>query len=160
MKGKKFIIFSVMTSIVLVGCYLTDRWNMKRITALKSVNDKFSDNYQLLNHWLEIKNEGKNLARYFADMEYRRIAIYGMAELANRLSEELAGSGVEIVYGIDRDASCSISRIADVYSLQDPLPEVDVIIVTPYYAFETIKKDLEKKVKCPVVSIEEIVWSV
>lgn len=94
-------------------------------------------------------------------MGYSRIAIYGMAELANRLTEDLAGSGVEIVYGIDRDAGCSISRIAEVYSPQeDSLPEVDVVVVTPYYALEAIKNDLSGKVVCPVVSIEEVVWSV
>lgn len=126
-----------------------------------SANNKLSDNYQLLNHWLEVKNEGKSLAGYFLEMGYSRIAIYGMAELANRLTEDLAGSGVEIVYGIDRDAGCSISRIAEVYSPQeDSLPEVDAVIVTPYYALEAIKKDLSGKVACPVVSIEEVVWSV
>lgn len=159
-KGKKWILCPAMAGILLAGCHLAGRRNAKKLAALKSVNDKFSDNYQLLNHWLEIKNEGKNLACYFADMGYGRIAIYGMAELANRLSEELAGSGVEIAYGIDRDASCSIARIAEVYPLQGSLPEVDAVVVTPYYAFEAIKKDLEKRVKCPVVSIEEVVWSV
>ena len=160
MKDKKWMLCPIMVGILLTGCYLAGRRNVEKIDALKSMNDRFSDNYQLLNHWLEIKNEGKSLVRYFAEMGYERIAIYGMAELANRRSEELAGSGVEIVYGIDRDASCSISRIADIYSLQDSLPEVDAVVVTPYYAFEAIKKDLEKKVKCPVVSIEEVVWSV
>ena len=36
----------------------------------------------------------------------------------------------------------------------------DIVIVTPYYALEAIKKDLSGKVACPVVSIEEVVWSV
>nr|WP_302111016.1 hypothetical protein [uncultured Acetatifactor sp.] len=143
-----------------VGAVLRKR-HKKEKGALLSANNKLSDNYQLLNHWLEVKNEGKSLAGYFLEMGYSRIAIYGMAELANRLTEDLAGSGVEIVYGIDRDAGCSISRIAEVYSPQeDSLPEVDAVIVTPYYALEAIKKNLSGKVACPVVSIEEVVWSV
>ena len=143
-----------------MGAVLRKR-HKKEKGALLSANNKLSDNYQLLNHWLEVKNEGKSLAGYFLEMGYSRIAIYGMAELANRLTEDLAGSGVEIVYGIDRDAGCSISRIAEVYSPQeDSLPEVDAVIVTPYYALEAIKKDLSGKVACPVVSIEEVVWSV
>lgn len=143
-----------------VGAVLQKR-HQKEKAALLSANNKLSDNCQLLNHWLEVKNEGKSLAGYFLEMGYSRIAIYGMAELANRLTEDLAGSGVEIAYGIDRDASCSISRIAEVYSPQeDILPEADVVVVTPYYALEAIKKDLSGKVTCPVVSIEEVVWSV
>ena len=98
---------------------------------------------------------------YFVMMEFRRIAIYGMAELANRLTEELEGSGIEILYGIDRDAGCSISRIAEVYSPKEhKFPDVDAVIVTPCYAFESIQQDLAGKMDCPIISIEEVVWSV
>nr|WP_300786817.1 hypothetical protein [uncultured Acetatifactor sp.] len=160
MKYGKWIIGLAAVGALTVGAVLRKR-HKKEKGALLSANNKLSDNYQLLNHWLEVKNEGKSLAGYFLEMGYSRIAIYGMAELANRLTEDLAGSGVEIVYGIDRDAGCSISRIAEVYSPQeDSLPEVDAVIVTPYYALEAIKKDLSGKVACPVVSIEEVVWSV
>ena len=160
MKYGKWIIGMAAVGGLTVGAVLRKR-HKKEKGALLSANNKLSDNYQLLNHWLEVKNEGKSLAGYFLEMGYSRIAIYGMAELANRLTEDLAGSGVEIVYGIDRDAGCSISRIAEVYSPQeDSLPEVDAVIVTPYYALEAIKKNLSGKVACPVVSIEEVVWSV
>lgn len=160
MKYGKWIIGLAAVGALAVGAVVQKR-HKKEKGALLSANNKLSDNYQLLNHWLEVKNEGKSLAGYFLEMGYSRIAIYGMAELANRLTEDLAGSGVEIVYGIDRDAGCSISRIAEVYSPQeDGLPEVDAVIVTPYYALEAIKKDLSGKVACPVVSIEEVVWSV
>ena len=133
----------------------------KRDEMLRTENNKLLDNYQLLNHWLEIKNEGKSLRDYFVMMEFRRIAIYGMAELANRLTEELEGSGIEILYGIDRDAGCSISRIAEVYSPKEhKFPDVDAVIVTPCYAFESIQQDLAGKMDCPIISIEEVVWSV
>ena len=93
-------------------------------------------------------------------MGYRHIAVYGMAELGNRLMEDLEDSSVQIDYGIDRDISCSIARIDEVYYPEDELPETDVIVVTPYSMFEEIKELLEKKVKCPVISLEEVVWSV
>ena len=111
MKYGKWIIGLAAVGALTVGAVLRKR-HKKEKGALLSANNKLSDNYQLLNHWLEVKNEGKSLAGYFLEMGYSRIAIYGMAELANRLTEDLAGSGVEIVYGIDRDAGCSISRIA------------------------------------------------
>lgn len=151
---------SAAAGILALGHYWLYKRNKEQITALKSNCEKYLDNYHLLNHWLEVKSEGKNLAAYFKDRGYTRIAVYGLAELANRLWEDLAGSGIEIVYGIDRDVSCSISRIDDVYSLQDILPEADAIVVTPCYAFESIKKDLAKKITCPVISLEEVVWSV
>lgn len=132
----------------------------EQIKALKDKNDKLSDNYLLLNHWLEIRNEERSAAEYFRDMGYKHIAVYGMAELANRLAEELENSDIQIDYGIDRDVSCTNSRIENVYSLQDELPVTDVVVVMPYYAFDGICRDLKKKVKCPIVSIEDVIWSV
>lgn len=128
----------------------TFQWHIKR----------FQDHYWLLNHWLELKNEGKSTASFFEDMGYRHIAVYGMAELGNRLMEDLENSSIQIDYGIDRDISCSITRIDEVYYPEDELPETEVIVVTPYSMFEEIKELLEKKVKCPIISLEEVVWSV
>ena len=89
-----------------------------------------------------------------------QIAVYGLAELANRLAEDLAGSEVVLKYGIDRNVCCTSSRMSEIYSMEDKLPEADVIVVTPFYAFESIKAELEKKVRCPIISIEDVVWGV
>lgn len=83
-----------------------------------------------------------------------------MAELGNRLFEELSGSTVSVDYGIDKDVCCTIARIDAVYSPEDDLPEVDAIVVTPYSSFDSIKGTLEKKIKCPIISLEEIIWSI
>lgn len=139
---------------------LWERRSRRKLQAVKAERDKLSDHYQLLNHWLEIKNEGKTIASYFEEMGYRHIAVYGMAELGNRLIEELENSSICIDYGIDRDVCCSIGRIAEIYFPEDELPQTDVIIVTPYSAFREIKIMLEERVTCPIVSLEEVVWSV
>lgn len=150
----------ILALICGIGCILWERNVREQIRALKTSNDKLSDNYQLLNHWLEVRNEGRSTAEYFRHMGYQHIAIYGMAELANRLSEDLEGSEIQIDYGIDQDVSCTIARIEEVYSLQDELPKTEAVIVMPYYAFDHICKDLEKKVNCPIISIEDVIWSV
>ena len=53
-----------------------------------------------------------------------------------------------------------MTRIAEVYFPEDVLPPTDAIVVTPYSIFETIKPMLEKRVTCPIISLEDIVWSV
>ena len=83
-----------------------------------------------------------------------------MAELANRLLDDLAGSNIIVDYGIDRDVSCTIGRISEIYSLEDDLPETELIVVTPYSSFESIKEILKKKTSCQMISLEEIIWSV
>lgn len=157
-KHNILLIFLMFTNVLIINILKfcqkkqlqTSQWHVQR----------FQDHYWLLNHWLELKNEGKSTASYFEEMGYRHIAVYGMAELGNRLMEDLEDSSVQIDYGIDRDISCSIARIDEVYYPEDDLPETDIIVVTPYSMFEEIKELLEKKVKCPVVSLEEVVWSV
>ncbi len=151
---------TIIWGSTLLYVYVMKYYKEKEIKNKKKRIDVLSDHFQLLNHWLEIKNEGKSIATYFEEMGYRHIAIYGMAELANRLSEELSESSVHIDYGIDRDICCSIARIDKVYFPDDNLPETDAIIVTPYSSFESIKTILEKKVNCPIISLEEVIWSI
>lgn len=143
-----------------LGIIQTRKHRKKKEDELWNRNHVLSDHFQLLNHWLEIKGEGKSVADYFEEMGYRHIAIYGMADLANRLFEELSGSPVSIDYGIDRDICCSIGRIDQVYFPDDDLPETEAVIVTPYAAFEQIKSILEEKVSCPIISLEEVIWSI
>lgn len=142
------------------GMHFMKRFKEKKICGLKDRINVLSDHFQLLNHWLELKSEGKSVSSYFMDMNYRHIAIYGMAELANRLCEELSDTPIVIDYGIDRDVSCTIARIGEIYFPEDNLPETDVIVVTPYSSFDSIREMLEKKVNCPVISLEEVIWSV
>ncbi len=150
----------INVSCIVIAAVLADRHQRRKSGQLLHMLETLQDHYALLNHWLELKNEGKSVAQYFEEMEYQHIAVYGMAELGNRLMEDLEGSPIQVDYGIDKDAACSIARIEEVYSPEDMLPKTDVIIVTPYSAFEDIKKMLEKKVTCPVISLEEVVWSV
>lgn len=150
------IIFFFFFSVVI---YLKKRDAVKLENKQREV-DKYTDNYLLLSHWLETKNNGGSLVSYFEEMGYSKIAIYGMGELANRLFEELRGSKIEIIYGIDQDVCSSISAIQDVYYPQDELPDADAIVVTPFFAIDSIKEMLEDRVACPIISIEEIVWSV
>lgn len=134
--------------------------NKEKVSYLQNRVNVLSDHFQLLNHWLEIKTEGKSIASYFEKIGCCHIAIYGMAELANRLMDELEGTGIVIDYGIDRDISCTIGGIREIYYPDDNLPETEMIVVTPYSDLEKIKKNLEEKVYCPIVSLEEVVWSV
>ena len=101
---------NILRETATVGGFVLEAWLIKKYEAqkvkvLQNRVNVLSDHFQLLNHWLEIKNEGKSAASYFEYMNYRHIAIYGMAELANRLLDDLAGSNIIVDYGIDRDVS-------------------------------------------------------
>lgn len=143
------------------GCVtLNTVWWEKKLRVWQNRAEDFTDNYLLASHWLQAKNNGGSAAEYFLEQGYRQIGIYGMGQLANRLIEDLRDSEVEVLYGIDRDACCCVTGIAEVYSSSDPLPSADAVVVTVFSEFESIEKLLREKVDCPILSIETVIWSV
>ena len=151
------MIISVVLGVVFVFYLIVEK--NKQLEYMKQTVNKFTDFYHLMNRWVEVKNAGRSVTEYFEEQGYYNIAVYGMADMANRLYEDLEGTRVKIVYGIDRDVCCTGSKVENIYSLQDEFPKVDVIVVTPFYAYDSIKDNLEKKVKCAIISIEEVIWS-
>lgn len=160
MKRDRFLLANLCGAAGMAAACSAKAHLKKRHGILQEKANKLQDDYWLLNHWLEVKNEGGSAASYFMEKGYRHIAIYGMAELGNRLMEDLTGSPICVDYGIDRNICCSIGRISEIYYPEDDLPETQAIVVTPYAAFEAIRKTLEAKVDCPIISLEEVVWSV
>lgn len=121
--------------------------------------DKFKLYYNALNQWLNIKQCGKSIEKYFVENNYKTIAIYGMGEMGNRLYEDLKNSGVTVKYAIDKKADETFSEV-EVLSLEDELPEVDVIVVSAIFAFEEIEKDITEVCNIPVVSLEDVLYDV
>lgn len=39
------------------------------------------------------------------------------------------------------------------------MEEVDAVVVTAITQYENIKETLEKKIKCPIYSLEEVIYS-
>ena len=121
--------------------------------------NKFKSYYNILNQWLVLLHEGKNIEQYFKKNQYHKIAIYGMGEIGNRLYEELKDSSIEVAYAIDKNAGSAYAHL-EVYSLEDEFEEVDAIVVTTAFAFEEIKDKLENKINCPIISLEDVVFEV
>lgn len=131
----------------------------KRMMADQEHRGKMNSFYHLLVQWLTIKQEGKSLASFFVENGYKTIAIYGMKELGERLYEELEDSEVEVKYIIDKNADAMYADV-DIITPDEPLEEVDAIVVTAVYYFGEIEEMLEEKVDCPVLSLGDIVFEV
>lgn len=121
--------------------------------------DKTNRNYGVLKQWFLSQIQGERLSGYFEQNGYQNIAVYGMAELGQFLVVELRNSGVHIKYGIDRRAGV-ISIEIPVLTLEDELPPVDAVIVTAVYYFNQIADSLKDRLECPVISIEDILYSI
>lgn len=124
---------------------------------LNSRCEKFLSYYTMLNLWMKIKQEGRSLDDFFVDNNYSDIAIYGMGEMGQRLAEELLNGSVNIRYAIDKNMKEPYKGI-NVMDNDGEFEPVDAVVVTATYDFESIKKQLQKKIAVPVISLNEIVF--
>ena len=129
----------------------------KRMDKLEDKEKKFEAFYRLLVAWVEMKQEGKNLAEFFVYNNIRTIAVYGMKELGERLVRELEGTDIEIKYVIDQNVD-SIETNLIKKMPEDELPEVDAIVITAIYFYQDIEEKLSKKVDYQIISLEDVVY--
>jgi len=119
------------------------------------MNSKYFSLFKLMGQWVRVLQQGKSVADYFEPQKNYEIAVYGLGEVGEILIEELKGSNIKVIYGIDRKA-CTIFSDIKVVSPEDVLKKVDMIVVTAISYFDIIKEMLEKKVDYPIVSLGEI----
>lgn len=120
---------------------------------------KFQDYYMILNRWLVLKSAGKNLTEYFNNNKYNNIAVYGIGELGKRLIEELIEVGeIQVKYAIDKMSGSDFMGVP-VLDCEDSIKNVDAVVVTAVFDFESIKESIEQKINAPVVSLMDIVYA-
>ena len=119
--------------------------------------DKFQKYYQVLNVWFKNYQEGITIDQYLLKQGFHKIAIYGFGALGERLYQELADSGVRVLYGIDRRTVSQNDRF-QICQLSDELEEVDAVVVTVVTDFANIAMEIRKKMNCPVLSLEDIIY--
>ncbi|EOS29449.1 hypothetical protein C807_02835 [Lachnospiraceae bacterium 28-4] len=131
----------------------------KQIKGSQEKSDKHLALFLMMNQWVKVKQEGKNLATYLEQKGYQRIAIYGMHYAGETLAEELKGSGLEIAYGIDKSAD-KLYADFPIVTPDSNLEEVDAVVVTSITFFEEIEEVLGAKISCPIISLEDVVYQV
>ena len=157
----KKIIFSILSALTgaAIGAGTVGKVTAESIKNSKAMSDKHLALFLMMNQWVKVKQEGKNLAEYFKENGYKMIAIYGMSYAGERLCEELKGSTIDIKYAIDKNASSLYSDV-EILTPEDALEEVDAIVVTPIFFMDEIEDMLSQKVDCPIVSLEDILYEI
>lgn len=130
-------------------------------SLFKDYYNRYKIYYDITNKWIKNKNLNKNIDIYFQENNIKSIAIYGIGEMAERLYEELKDKKIHIKYFIDRDqktinniSSIPIIRTDDLTAIN----KVDAIIITPIYAYESIKVDIENNgTTVQIISLKDII---
>lgn len=150
------VLFLLLSSIVF-GIGFTCGRLTRRDEMRKSIVqlEKVCWYYQLLNMWLEMRQNGKSITTYLQKKGIKQIAIYGMKELGERLYEELRNTEIEVICIIDKTPDLVLGDF-QVISPEEKIPNVDAIIVTADYYYHEISEQIKTKVNCPVYSLNGV----
>lgn len=156
----KKIFYILLGSIigVLTGSIIMETKKIESERKIQTRCDKFLNYYTMLNLWMKMKHQKRSLAEFINKNNIKSVAIYGMGEVGQRLCEEFSENNINIKYAIDKSMQGSYCDVA-IKKMEDDLEPVDLIIVTATYEYSTIKKNLEKTFSCPIISLNEIVFS-
>lgn len=138
------------------GQVLSGKSKESQYKELRDRLAKFEDYFAVSNKWLKNRNMGIDILDYFRQHNYETIAIYGMGELGKRLYEELKNQGKEVAFVLDRCAR-GIDPNMNVCSIDERLPDVDVIVITPTFDYASIEEQLKKVTDTKIVSIKDVV---
>lgn len=151
-------ILSLLTGAAIGGGVVGKKVS-KKVQKNKAYAEKHLALFLMMNQWVKVKQEGKQLAAYFEQNHYKRIAIYGMSYAGETLVDELKDTGIEVAYGIDQKADSLFADI-DIVSVDDLQNDVDAIVVTAITFFDEIEEKLSEKVDCPIISLEDVLYEV
>lgn len=154
-------ILSVLSAVagVATGAGVAGKAMMGEREKAKAMSSKHLALFRMMDQWVRVKQEGKNLASYFEKNNYRKIAIYGMSYAGMTLINELKDTDIIIAYGIDKNAD-SIYTDIDIVSKDENLEEVDAVVVTAITFFDEIEEELSARLECPILSLEDILYEV
>ncbi len=154
-------IISVLSAVTgaAIGAGVVRKAEIEEKKKVKSMSDKHLSLFLMMNQWVKVKQEGKNLSAYFEKNNYRKIAVYGMSYAGERLIEELNGTTVEVVYGIDKNADAIYADV-DVVTIDGNLGAVDAVVVTAVTLYDEIERELAGKMESPILSLEDILYEI
>lgn len=132
---------------------------LSELRAVIGEHEKKEQFYACLCKWNMRLQEHDSIVKWFIKNGYFRVSIYGFRELGKLLYRELSGSEVKVICIIDRNADKLDG--ADVPVLLPDVvaeEEIDIIVVTAIAYYASIKETLTQTWKCPVVSLEDVVY--
>lgn len=160
-KNKNIILSFLSGAMIAAGASAMGLGYMygKALDEKKKLSDKHLALFLMMNQWVKVKQEGKSLRDFLEKKGYQKIAIYGMSYAGETLIRELESTDIEIAYGIDKNADSLYMNI-DIVSPDDELEKVDAVVVTAITFFDEVQEVLCKKLDCPIISLEDILYEV
>ena len=161
MKRKYNYILLGIISLILLVAYL---YEMKKANVkynyMRKLSNKHLELYLLLYKWVRNYQQNITVADYLIEKGYKNVAIYGLSYVGLLLYYDLNNNGINVDYGMERRrmAGPYYPSGLKVLSPTEQYANVDIVIVTSIQEFDAIKKELESKLNCPIICIDEIIY--
>lgn len=139
----------------LYGGIILESYNQVIDSLLERI-EKQNKIIGLYEKWIKSLSMGDEICEFIQKNMFKKVAVYGMGSLGRSLCSELKRQKIDIAYVIDKNVNISCNEFPS-YTLQDKLPDVDLIIITPITYYDEIMAELEGKVNCTLLSLEDIV---
>lgn len=154
---KKKVLYCILfLSGGIMGAMWMAHLCQKALVREDKYSKRYIQNFNLSCNWIRMLQEGKDIKDYFEKYPTHSLAIYGMGELGKCLKNVLQKSGITVNYVIDMNKQKWSADISS-FDMQDELPDVEKIIVTPIWDFDVIKEELEKKLNTEVISLKTVI---
>lgn len=128
---------------------------VKELDKCRKTADRYFKIIKLMDKWIEHYQNNKSISEYFNRNNFKTIAIYGMGDVGWRLFRELVKSDIKVSFGIDRKKNIVFPGLK-IVDWTEEWEMVDVIVITPFYEFQSISKEIKKKCGYKTISVEEL----
>ena len=124
---------------------------------VKEQEQSMRDYLDMMNQWLILKQEGKNIADYLLKCDVNSIAVYGLGIYGRHLIRDLNDSEVTVSFAIDRKPQQDYKGV-HVITPDKPIEGVDLIINSVLSDRDGIEKTLLQLTEIPVVAIDDLIF--
>lgn len=128
-------------------------------TELEAQLQKYKLFYWVLTRWVKLKAQEVSIADILYDKGYRKIVIYGYAEIGQLLCQELQKEKFEVSYIMDKKVRESGQEGIPVYYPNSSLNKEDAVVVTAIFDYEKIKAELDEMGFSSIISFRELMES-
>jgi hypothetical protein len=143
--------------ICLGGYYMGHKFCVRFVES-QNLADKHLYLVRLYDIWMMAKQNNISIVNYLMNKGIRSIAIYGMSYMGIRLFHELKEGKVCVKYGIDRNPKMRIPELEIYHPNEIKDKEVDAVLVTAIFSFDSIKRDLNEKGFKKILALDEILY--
>ena len=105
---------------------------------------------------LLIQNMSIDVKGFLKKHGINKIAIHGMGKLGKAFLSMLIKSGVDVVYGVDRDRNIEIENFDLKHSINEMTAEVDIVVITSELSYRDIDREIKTVIDVPTIVVRDM----